>query len=262
MYKRCFLFYIVCFLFSLNGFSQDVKVVFVDSVQIKADKYFGKDIFGYDYYSKNNVLYKHKKSEKWEYQDIFLGEIHSVDLLNPLKILVFYKDNNFAVLLDNQLSEIGAFSFSELNVVAQTCSVASQNRFWIYDGLSDKLVLVDYFNNKKTPLNQPFEHDFLYYKSDYNFWYRISQKWEIYRYNNYGKTEFLGNVPKFTQILMTDSGQIIFSSNDNLYLYEIEKKQSKLIFSFGKTIEQFDFKNGNLTIFTGETLHSYNLKLP
>ncbi|MFA7445913.1 MAG: hypothetical protein WCY89_08185 [Flavobacteriaceae bacterium] len=253
---------IALFFFTVFGFSQSTKLVFVDSVQIEADRYFGKDIFGYDYYSKNNVLYKHKKSEKWEYRDVFLGRIHSVDLINPLKILVFYKDNNFAVLLDNQLSEIEAFSFSESNVVAQTCTVASQNRFWIYDGLSGKLVLLDYFNAKKTPLNQPFDHDFLYYKSDYNFWYGISQEWKIYRYNNYGKMELFGEVPKFIKILMTDSGKIFFTSSGNLYLYEVHKNKTEYLFSFEEEIEEFDFKSGILTVFTGKTLKNYQLKLP
>lgn len=248
--------------FSWVTLAQDSKTIFVDSVYVQADKYFGKDILGYDYYSKDNLLYKHKKSEKWEYNNVFLGEIHFVDILNPLKILVFYKNYNFAVLLDSQLSEIETFSFSEFDILAQTCSLASQNRLWVYDGLSDKLILLDYFSTKKLPLNQPFDSDFLYYTSDYNYWYRISQKREVYQYDNYGKITLLGIVPRFTEVLMIDSTRILFTSNENLYLYDIDKKQTNLVFSFKEEIENFNFESGILTIFTGNVLHNYKINLP
>lgn len=256
------LFSIFYFLFFLSGFSQSTKVVFTDSTRIEADQYYGKDVLAYHYYSKKNVLYKQKKVEKWEYKNLPLGEIHSIDFINPLKIVVFYKEFNSVVLLDNQLSEITRINLSDFNIVAQTCSVASQNRLWIYDSLTNNLLLLDYLNKKITRLNQPFKNTFKYYKSDYNNWLRISENNEVFSYNNYGRTVFLGSVPKFDKILITDSQKIVFSLNDNLYLYKGENFDSELIFSIEKNIQNFDFKNGVLTIFTGKTIENYNIKLP
>lgn len=260
MYRRYFLIGLF-FVFAL-GTAQTANVVFVDSVRVEADQYYGKDVLGYDYYSKNNVLYKQKKSEKWEYKNLPLGKIHTIDFINPLKIVLFYKDFNSVVLLDNQLSEITKINLNDYTIVAQTCSTASQNRLWIYDSLTNNLLLLDYLNKKTTPLNQPFKNTFKYYKSDYNNWLRISENNEIFSCNNYGRITFLGNAPEFDKILITDSQKIVFSLNDNLYLYKHENSKSELLFSTEKNNVNFDFNNGVLSIFTEKTIENYNLKLP
>lgn len=259
MLKRiCFLFLMFCVL----GFSQNAKVSFIDSVRVDADFYYGKDVLSYNYYSKNNVLYKHKKLEKWEYKNLPFGKIHSIDIINPLKVLVFYKEFNSVVLLDNQLSEITKINLNDFNIVAQTCSVASQNRLWIYDNLSNQLVLLDYLNKKTTLINQPFKSAFKYYKSHYNYWIRVSQENKIYTYDNYGRASELGELPEFDKILITDSGKILFSLDENLYLYKNLNEAPELIFSNEKTIESFEYSNGILTLFTGKTIKNYLIKLP
>lgn len=256
-------FLVVCgFFFSVLTMAQNTQTVFVDSIRIKADQYFGKDILGYDYYSKNNVLYKQKNSEKWEYKNLSLGEIHSVDLINPLKILVFYKEFNQVILLDNQLSEIAKINLNEFNLVAQTCSVASQNHFWIYDNLSNQLILFDYLNRKTNPINQPFKNTFKYHQSHYNYWTQISEDNQMFTYDNYGKVTLSGKIPEFEKILITDSGKILLTSNGNLYLYQADKNKTEHLFSFEKRVEKFDFKNGLLTFFAENVLYNYKINLP
>ncbi len=252
---------IVLLFISVLTNAQNTKTVFTDSIALDIDNYFGKDVLGYDYFSKNNVLYKQKKSEKWEYKNLSLGTINSVDFINPLKILVFYKDFNTAILLDNQLSEISEIRLNDLNILAQTCSIASQNRLWVYDNLSNQLILVDYLNKKNTLINQPFKNTFTYYKSDYNNWICISEENIISIYDNYGKVIFGISVPEFDQIILTQTPNILFSLNDNLYLYKDEKLGSELIFSTQKSLKKFYYSNGILTIFANNTLYNYNINL-
>lgn len=255
---------IVTFLlfFSVLSFSQNTKITFVDSLAISADIYFGKDMLGYDYYARNNVLYKQNQSEKWEYKNLPLGKIHSLDLINPLKTLVFYKDFNGAVLLDNQLSEITRINLSDHNILAHTCSVASGNRLWVYDDLSNNLLLLDYLNKKTTTINQPFKNTFSYYRSDYNNWFRISQQNELYVYDNYGRATLLGKVPEFDKILLTQNRDMFFSLSDNLYLYKNVAVSPELLLSKEENIKSFSYNNGILTIFTGKAIKNYNIKLP
>ncbi len=241
--------------------AQNTKAVFTDSIVLDLDNYFGKDVLGYDYFSKNNVLYKQKKSEKWEYKNLSLGEIHSVDFINPLKTLVFYKDFNTAILLDNQLSEISKITLNDLNILAQTCSIASQNRLWVYDNLTNQLMLVDYLNKKNTLINQPFKNTFKNYESDYNHWICISEKNTVLMYDNYGKVTSSGLIPEFDKMMFTQNLNILFSLSDNLYLYKGEKSKPELIFSSQKPIKEFYYSNGTLTIFTGNTLYNYKINL-
>lgn len=249
------------FFCGLLALSQN-NLVLLDSKVLEADVYFGTDVLGFDYFAKNNVLYKQKEDTKWEYKSLSLGQIHSVDFINPLKTLVFYKDFNTAILLDNKLSEISKIALNDFGVIAQTCSMAAQNQFWIYDSLTSKLLLLNYVNRKTHTINQSFAGDFIYTLSNYNYWYRITTKNEIYVYDNYGKVSLRGDLPEFDEIIMTDSGEIIFSLGDNLYLYQNNLLESLLLFSHSDKIKGFDFKNGVLTLSTQNKIENYNLKLP
>jgi len=250
------------FLLPILVFSQNIELNFIDSIPIQCDIYFGRDIFGYDYFSQKNVLYKQKKAEKKEYKNLFLGKIHHVDFINPLKTLLFYKDFNSVILLDNQLSEITSINFSDFDIIAQNCSVASQNRFWVYDMLSNSLVLFDYVNNKKTELNQVFKNTFKYCTSDYNQWMMISENNQLFSYNNYGKMFFWGIIPEFDRIAIVNSNAVIFELNNNLYFYQIDNKNTKLLFSDKKNIQNLVYQNNTICIFTRETIENYTLKLP
>lgn len=253
---------IALFFFSVFGFSQKAELKFISAIAVEADLYFGKDALGYDYFAKNNVLYKQKNSEKWEYKNLSLGKITSVDLINPLKILVFYRDFNSVVLLDNQLSEISKINFSDFDIVAQTCSMASKNRFWVYDNLTSNLFLVDYLNKKKTTVNQPFRSDFKYWKSDYNYWFRISEENELYSYDNYGNVISHGNIPEFNKILIGENREIFLSLNDNLYFYQSLKGEPQVFSLPEKVFDSFDYKNRNLSIFINKKIQNYQLILP
>jgi len=253
---------IALFFFSVFGFSQKAELKFISAIAVEADLYFGKDALGYDYFAKNNVLYKQKNSEKWEYKNLSLGKITSVDLINPLKILVFYRDFNSVILLDNQLSEISKINFSDFEIVAQTCSMASRNRFWVYDNLTSSLYLLDFLNKKKNTINQPFKSDFTYWKSDYNYWFRITSKNELYSYDNYGNVIFQGNIPKFDKIVMGENREIFLSLNDNLYFYQSLKGEIKELSLSEGVFDSFDFKNEILSIFTQNKIQNYQIILP
>jgi len=243
-------------------FSQNIEIKFIDSLDIQGDVYFGRDVFEYDYFLQKNVLYKQQKSEKKEYKNLSLGEIYSIDFINPLKTLLFYKDFNSAVLLDNQLAEITKINFSDFNIIAQSCSTASQNRFWIYDTLSNSLLLFDYINKKIIPLNQPFKNTFKHFQSNYNQWFMVSEDNELFSYNNYGNAFFIGDIPKFDKIAILNSKTIIFSSNNKLYLYQIENKNTTLLISYKKNIKNIDYKNEKLSVFTDKTIENYIIKSP
>lgn len=253
---------IVLFFFSVFGLAQKAELRFISTVTVEADLYFGKDALGYDYFTKNNVLYKQKNTEKWEYKNLSLGKITSVDLINPLKTAVFYRDFNSVILLDNQLSEILKINLSEFDLVAQTCSMASRNRLWVYDNLTGSLFLVDYQNKKKTSINQPFHSNFKYWKSDYNYWFRVSEENEVFSYDNYGNVILQGHLPEFNNILMTENREIFLSLNDNLYFYQSLKEEPQELSLSEKVFDSFDYRSGNLSIFTKNKIQNYQLILP
>ena len=81
------------------------------------------------------------------YKNVFLGNIHSVDSSYPLRILLYYRDHNQIVWVDNFLSEIRSPVFLDALGIDQAELVCSSNQggFWVLNGLNNQL---QYFNTQ------------------------------------------------------------------------------------------------------------------
>ena len=84
----------------------------------------------------NNItLFKGDKITKWyEYSNNRLGNISTVDVSNPQKILVFYRDFQTIVLLDNTLTEVKRLNLLDMGHtdIHAACS-SIDNGIWIAD---------------------------------------------------------------------------------------------------------------------------------
>lgn len=76
------------------------------------------------------------------FSQMSLGPIHTIDVTNPMKILVFYKDAGRIVFLDNTLSPNGqivdliALGYDQ----AELACTSFDNGLWIYDRLNFRLL--------------------------------------------------------------------------------------------------------------------------
>ena len=109
------LFSLLTVLLFSNGLAQNSRLeTKLLQTQILTDKVFkGFDGLGNEYFVKNNVFMKQSETESWEYKNVALGKISAVDIINPLKIVLFYEDFNSVVLLDNQLNKMTEINFSQ-----------------------------------------------------------------------------------------------------------------------------------------------------
>jgi hypothetical protein len=108
--------------------------------------------------SNHNELHKFDVSseESYAYSNTKFGKIHSVDISNPLQIMVYYKDFNISLLLDRFLSEIGNPTHLENlghyngNLVCQSV----RGGFWVYDPILFRVFYYDKaeINKHKTPI--------------------------------------------------------------------------------------------------------------
>ena len=68
------------------------------------------------------------------------GKLHSFDVSNPLKPLLFYKDFSTIVLLDRQLSLRGSIDLRKQNIIQVSAAARSyDNNIWLFDALDNKL---------------------------------------------------------------------------------------------------------------------------
>jgi hypothetical protein len=68
------------------------------------------------------------------------GIIYSVDVTNPLKILVYYRESSTIIELDRFLNLINTIDLRTLNIFqAKSIGLAYDNNIWVYDDLEAKL---------------------------------------------------------------------------------------------------------------------------
>ncbi len=118
----------------------------VKTVDVEGDMY-GSDPMGNVYVVKDNSLKKFSNQhiQASHYTNTFLGNIHSIDVSDPLRILVFYKDYNQIVWVDNFLSEIRSPIWLDdigIDQVELVCS-SSQGGFWVFNSLNMQLQYFD-----------------------------------------------------------------------------------------------------------------------
>lgn len=227
--------------------------------------FVGQDNFGNIYSIYENEFRKNTKEGKVSfYKNVSLGKIYQIDLQNPLQIVLFYKQFTSVVLLDNQLNETTKINFSELQTPLnpEAVSLASQNRLWVYDMLSQKLGLFDVLKNMFQPLTPSYKDNLKFYQSDYNYFYWIDVKQNLYVSNVFGKVNFLGQVPEFKQLQIVSPTQLLLKNDNGLFLYNLENASFSPIAINEKSFVSFSYKEQILSIFTEKEINHYKITLP
>lgn len=264
MGKKIILLFFILQLAPAAAQEQNLKALPISKQKIEADVFVGYDGLENLYYIKDNVFSKNKGKESLEYKNPSLGKITKADLQNPLKIVLFYENFNTIVTLDNQLNETQKINFSEntVPIMVTATGIASQNRLWIYNSLSQQIGLYDYLKNDYKPISIPFPENIIYYQSDFNTFHWIDGKNNWYSCDVFGKITSKGKIPDFDSIEIINNSQFIFCKDNTMIFEDYEKKQKFEIEILEKTFKKFYYKDQILSIFTAEGITNYKISIP
>lgn len=265
--KILILLYITCSFLTVSAQGQKTNATLISQFTVDIDDFLGYDSFGFSYYIKNNVFRKTKGNEVFEYKNVSLGNITKVDILNPLKIVLFYEDFNTVILLDNQLNKMTEINFSQNNIpiVVPAIGMSTQNQLWIFNTLNQQISLFDYLKNEYKTVSTPLTEAIKYYQTDFNTFYWIDKKNYWFSCDIFGKTTALGKVPDFDRIHIIDSNSYIFSKANFLYFKD---KASAGLDTFSeieilqKSFDKFCYKDQILSIFTAKEITNYKIVTP
>jgi len=259
--KRLILFSLLfCSMFVFGQKSITATLQHQDSLVV--DRFVAMDNFGALYVIQNNILIKRKDGKEWQYNNLQLGKITSVDILNPLKITLFYEDFNTVIVLDNTLNEIKRIDFNITgefkNLAAAT--TANDRNFWIFDTNTQQLEVFNYVQEKTPVQNLPIPEKFITLKSNYNFC-RVLTETTLYLYNIYGSLlsqKLLAGVTDFDmtneEVIFLKDKQLYFTSNDDIYLINLPSERI--------AIKQFSLHDDILYIYDGVILYQFQFKKP
>lgn len=251
---RIFLFFLLTTFYSS---AQNIESVKIASKPFRYEVYWGNDISGKHFFSKNNTLYKVSKSDTLNYANNNFGKISSVETFNMLQTLIFYKENNAFVLLDAQLNEIKTVIFSEIN--CEFLKPASQNELWFYDSLSQQIGLYNLNSKKFKFLSNPIKN-MKNSQSDYNYLYWIDNENNAFSISKFGKIKNLGKITSFEKVVFLSQTDLFYLFEDEIYYYTFENQISTRININEKLIENFCYSDGFFSIFTNNQLITYKIK--
>ncbi|OAB79718.1 hypothetical protein [Cochleicola gelatinilyticus] len=227
-----------------------------------ADSFVGIDPYNNTYYTKDFVLHKEGPDGSFVFNDLQLGTITSVDIINPLKVVVFYEDTNTVVLLDNKLSEMERISFNNLPefINVSTATNAGNNRLWIFNIDTQQLELYNYRDNRKTTVSQPFEGKLISQASNFNYCFTLTE-FKFRTFNVYGSLLSEKDNNGFTKVVQHNETRIALKENQLYTITEDTITPIKLPVS-ENTIKDLQLTQDFLYIYDGKTLHTLSITQP
>ncbi len=94
----------------------------------------------------NELLVLNLKGEVLRrYSNMQYGPLSSIDVSDPLKLLLFYKESNMVIMLNKQLAEINSPVIIDDIAEYEAKLVCRSNKggFWIYDELSQSVIYIN-----------------------------------------------------------------------------------------------------------------------
>jgi len=92
----------------------------------------------------NNIInYTPELKEMYRYANKRSGQVSSLDVTNPLKIVSFSNDFNQVLFLDNTLSVISEVNLSEKFADISACGASNDGNLWVYDPTQFKMMKIN-----------------------------------------------------------------------------------------------------------------------
>ncbi|MCF8274066.1 MAG: hypothetical protein K9I95_09555 [Flavobacteriaceae bacterium] len=253
--------YFIFLFIPFSIFSQEtIEANFIEEINLKAETPISIDGFKTMYYINNNVFYKKDAIKTTSYNNLQLGNIASANTFNTLKINLFYKDFNSAVILDNRLAEIFKIEFSSLQPYRSVSHISTgyDTILWLFNQDTQQLEVYDYKYNSTKVKTLPIKSNVLDMTSNYNYCWLLTTN-NLLIYNYFGT--LISKIPNDGFTSMAVSGENIILKKDNTLFY-LKKETTEFIPIKipNLLINRFFVTNETLYIYHNETLQKYQLK--
>lgn len=257
------LFLLICQL----GIAQSLAPV--SEVPLMADRFIGLDNYKNTYFIKDRVIIKQGPDGNFRFNDLQLGRITSVDIINPLKVVAFFQDTNTVVLLDNKLSEIQRINFNNLPqfLNVSTATNAGNNSLWLFNVDTQQLELYNYGSKLQTVVSQPFPGKLISQASNFNYCFALTEK-KLRAFNIYGSILNETASEEYEKIVQQNENLVALKDDSLYYIPDFAKRNEDVSHETVKlTLPEIKIKDLQLTndflyIYDGEILHTFKLTIP
>lgn len=176
---------------------------------------------------KNRIInYKPDLTEQYRFANTRSGQVTTLDVTNPLKVVAFYDDFNQVKVLDNTLSIINELNLADKFADISACGVTNDGHLWVFDPVQFKVIKINDSGVKVM---------------------------ESSNVNDFGMVDV-----KITDI--REKGNFVVLCDRNKGFYIFDNLGQYLYFFESKDIKSFQFDGRNIYYYTSTGLKSYSVK--
>lgn len=259
------LFTIILLIFFTYVGNAQITCVLKDSVNFTGknyQKYKGKDIHDNFFFLQEETIIKTDQTTIWEYANLELGVPTSISILNPLRVLVFYKQTNTFVLLDRFLSEVRRVNLNTITPtrVARWVQNTKDKEVWLYNSLNNELEFYNYKNNTKLTENAIISGEPIDLAAGFNTAYLLFDN-KITGYNNYG-TVIAETVIADVNKISLNSNRLMANNKNELEFFDARLNSLGRLKKPKNSTEDIFLSGEKLYIYSKSTLYIYQLTIP
>ena len=194
------------------------------------------------------------------------GKLYTIDVSNPLKILLFYKDFSSIVILDRFLANKSAIDLKRYSVLNPSAIGNSyDNNIWVYDEYDNKLKKIDEQGNKileTADFRNVFDLSFSPQKifNENGLVYLADTTNGVFVFDNYGS--FKKKIPvKNWQTIAIANNNVISATNELISVFNSSTQlQSQRKFPFFKPYFHSFITPTKLVNFSNNSLQIYQYR--
>jgi hypothetical protein len=195
------------------------------------------------------------------------GKLHTIDVSNPLKLLLYYKDFATVVVLDRLLALRTSLDLRRHNIQqASAIGLSYDNNIWVFDALNYKLKKLDEQGNQqmetedfRTLFGNSFNPVTIIDQN--NSVYLYDPAVGVYQFDHFGTFQKKHPITNWQNIAIIGK-HIVGISNNGLYVYNTStllEHQYQFPSSFG-SFSQYIIGNTALFGLDKEAVHKYSFR--
>ncbi len=195
------------------------------------------------------------------------GDIYSVDVSNPLKILIYYKDFSSIIILDRFLSTINTIDLRKYGILqAQAAAQSYDNNYWVFDAVENKLKKIEDNGNIllqtpdfRTIFAESFSPEIIIDNNGSVYLYDSKKGWLIFDY--YGAFKQNISQPNLKNVQVIKNDLYGFDSAQKIHRYNVQTFKETIYHISTKTagVIKFQLNRNNLFALTPNGLYIFSI---
>ena len=225
------------------------------------------DPYGNIYAVKDAQLSKFSMQGKllYKYSDYTLGTITAIDVFNPMKIMLFYRDAGTLIFLNEQLAPINdPISLFDANYFTiSLASYSAANQIHLYERSTKYLITLD-FNMReisRTPINFPAFNPTQLIELEEKSIALFEPETGVLLFDAFGT--FYKLIPILTSHTVEVTSEIIYYTNNdevNIYNYKTLSTDTQKL-PVTDAVQTLHFRNKMIFLLKNGTIWIYELKI-